>query len=177
MNRVGDAVMPRARDAHLVVETLADETLVYDLERHRAHCLNRAATLVWRACDGHSRVAATAALLERELGSPHGLSLLGIALEELSRARLLDEPGARRGPRERYSRRAVIRALGLAGAASLMLPVVESIVAPIPAEAASCLTTAECAALAPPACTGQPICGSTTDCCVQRGQNCRARVC
>jgi len=172
-----DAVMPRARETRLVVETLADETLVYDLERHRAHCLNRAATLVWHACDGHSRVAATAARLERELGSSHGLSLLDIALEELSRARLLDEPDARRGPRERYSRRAVIRALGLAGAASIMVPVVESIVAPIPAEAASCLTTAECAALAPPACTGQPICGSTTDCCVARGANCKGRVC
>src|SRR2546423_15689116 len=42
---------PRARDARLVIQELPDELLVYDLERHRAHSLNRTAALVWRHCD------------------------------------------------------------------------------------------------------------------------------
>ena len=45
------------------VERLAGETLVYDLRRHRAHCLNPAATLVWRCCDGRTTVASAAARL------------------------------------------------------------------------------------------------------------------
>ena len=169
--------MPRARTRAVVVETLADETLVYDLERHKAHCLNRTATLVWRACDGRTRVASAAARLERELGNANGVLLLWSALGQLSRARLLDDALVLPPRRAGYSRRAMIQALGLAGAASLLLPVVESIVSPVPAEAASCLTVAECTALAPPACNGQKICGSTTDCCVARGGNCRTRVC
>jgi hypothetical protein len=42
------ALMPRARRDELVVEELDDETLVYDLERHKARCLNHTAALVWR---------------------------------------------------------------------------------------------------------------------------------
>ena len=41
------ALMPRARQDELVVEELQDETLVYDLKRHKARCLNRTAALVW----------------------------------------------------------------------------------------------------------------------------------
>src|SRR5207248_2525045 len=40
---------PSARQDRLVVQELSDEVLVYDLDRHRAHCLNRAASLPqWR---------------------------------------------------------------------------------------------------------------------------------
>ena len=42
------ALMPRARQDELVVEELPDETLVYDLKRHKARCLNRTAALVWQ---------------------------------------------------------------------------------------------------------------------------------
>ena len=40
------ALMPRARQDELIVEELQDETLVYDLQRHKARCLNRTAALV-----------------------------------------------------------------------------------------------------------------------------------
>ena len=39
---------PRARTEGLVVTELPDELLVYDLERHRAHCLNPTAALVFK---------------------------------------------------------------------------------------------------------------------------------
>ncbi len=38
---------PRSRTEGLVVRQAGEELLVYDLERHRAHCLNRAAAIVW----------------------------------------------------------------------------------------------------------------------------------
>ncbi|MBV9278705.1 MAG: hypothetical protein JOZ41_01360, partial [Chloroflexi bacterium] len=47
-----ELLAPRARKNGLIVRELEDEVLVYDLERHRAHCLNRAAGLVWKHADG-----------------------------------------------------------------------------------------------------------------------------
>jgi len=44
--------LPQARSEDLVIQDIGDEVLVYDLTRHKAHCLNRTAALVWRKCDG-----------------------------------------------------------------------------------------------------------------------------
>lgn len=171
------ARMPHARSAALVVERLADETLVYDLKRHRAHCLNPAATLVWHACDGRTSVAATAMRLERELGLPAGEALVWSGLDQLARARLLQESRTPAAPRARPSRREVLRTLGLSAAAAVLAPLVDSIVSPVAAQAGSCLTSVECETLLPGACTGQSICGDPDSCCMLRGQRCRARKC
>ena len=166
--------MPRARAKGLVIERLAGETLVYDLRRHRAHCLNAAATLVWDACDGRTPVAAAAVRLGQELCLEGGDALVLSGLRQLARAHLLADPTPLGGV---TSRRELLRALGLGAAAAALLPAVESIVSPAVAQAASCLTSAECGALLPGQCTGQPICGSTTDCCIQRGQRCSVKKC
>ena len=44
--------LPHARTDNLVIRELDDETLVYDMERDEAHCLNQTAALVWKQCDG-----------------------------------------------------------------------------------------------------------------------------
>ena len=54
---MSEQYLPAARTSGLVVRELAEETLVYDEERHRAHCLNRTAALVWRHCDGKTPVS------------------------------------------------------------------------------------------------------------------------
>lgn len=46
--------LPRARSQKLVVQELNGETLVYDLQKHKAYCLNRTASQLWRACDGRT---------------------------------------------------------------------------------------------------------------------------
>jgi hypothetical protein len=46
--------MPLVRTVDLVIQELGQEILVYDLTCNKAHCLNRAAALVWRRCDGRS---------------------------------------------------------------------------------------------------------------------------
>ena len=48
---------PRARRDGLVIRELNGELLVYDLERHRAHCLNPTAALVFKQCDGRTSPA------------------------------------------------------------------------------------------------------------------------
>jgi hypothetical protein len=169
--------LPASRQDELVVETMADETLVYDLRRHRAHYLNPTAALVWRSCRERRSMAETVRRLADELGTPAAEPLVWMALDRLDQARLLTEPPAFPGGRARYSRRQVIRTLGLSAAAALLLPLVDSIVSPVAAQAGSCLTSAQCEALSPPACTGQPICGDPRNCCVQRGHRCRDRKC
>lgn len=177
MTSLPGACLPRARTDGLVIETLGDETLVYDLRRHRAHCLNLAATLVWRRCDGRTPVAAAAEQLGAELGVPEADDLVWTAVEQLARARLLEEAPSFPAPRSRYARRAVIRALGLSAAAALLAPLVDSVVSPVAAQAGSCVTDAECRALAPPFCGNQPICGQPRRCCRQAGIRCRSRPC
>ncbi|MBI4540148.1 MAG: PqqD family protein [Gemmatimonadetes bacterium] len=169
-------VMPAARSEDLLVEELPDETLVYDLARDRAHCLNRTAALVWRHCDGRTGVSEVAALLEKETRLPADDTVVWMALSRLARARLLEEPPALPAPRTRYARREVIRALGLAGGLSLLLPAVESIVAPLAAAAASCITLAACQSLNPP-CGGMPICENETLCCKTVKGACGPKAC
>jgi hypothetical protein len=121
---------PVARTRGLVVKAVGDEVLVYDLERHRAHGLNRVAAALWRACDGTRPEVGLATHLREAEGIPVTPELVRYGLGELARARLVS------GQREAagLTRRELIRRLGTAAVA---VPVVTSIVAPTPAQAQS----------------------------------------
>lgn len=150
---------PNAREKGLVVQDLADETLVYDLERHKAHCLNRTAAAVWRLCDGKRDEAALARLLEKDLGTADE-DVVRLALRDLGRARLLQEPVAADA---RLSRRRLIQRLGEAVA----LPLVVSIVSPTAAQAATCRLTQP---ISPSACNaGNP---NALGCCCSNHRIC-----
>jgi hypothetical protein len=130
-------MLPCRREEGLVIRDLAEETLVYDRKRNKAHCLNGAAALVWRHCDGHTSVAKIATLVEQELKIPSDERLVWLALDRLGRAGLLQrlEPAT---PVARYTRREVARKLGIA---ALAVPLVMTVIAPTPAMAASCAHT------------------------------------
>jgi Coenzyme PQQ synthesis protein D (PqqD) len=135
---------PERRRDGLVVKELPEEVLVYDLERHRAHCLNPAAAAVFKSCDGERTVGEIARILRRETGAPADEAWVHLALDRLEKAHLLEErsaPSAGRG----VSRRDVLKKAGVGLAAAL--PLVTSIVAPTPVEAAA--TCVEC-------CSGKP---------------------
>jgi hypothetical protein len=70
---------PRARTSGLVVKTLAEEVLVYDLTRHKAHSLNRSAAAVWRRLDGRTSIGDLARHLREDLGGPADESIVGAA--------------------------------------------------------------------------------------------------
>jgi hypothetical protein len=55
--------MPKAKIERLMVREIDGETLVYDLSREAASCLNEFAARVWRECDGEASVAGNAAAL------------------------------------------------------------------------------------------------------------------
>lgn len=140
---------PRARAERMVVRELPDEVLVYDLDTHRAVCLNSTAAEVWRLCDGRRTPADIREALEKSSGGHVPEELVWLALEQLGRDNLLDACPPRPVGLAGLSRRDMIKRVGLA--AALTLPAVSSIVAPTPAEASSCLpagascsTTAQC---------------------------------
>lgn len=139
-NGSGD-IMPRARRDNLVIEELADETLVYDLLSNKAHCLNRTASRVFRHCDGRTSLASVTKMLQGEVDKRLTRDAVLLAIDRLEKSGLLQEP-VQSGNREQPTRREVIRKLGWAAAVSL--PLVTSIVAPTAASAATCIPADQC---------------------------------
>jgi Coenzyme PQQ synthesis protein D (PqqD) len=141
-------MLPCRREADLLVRTLSDETLIYDLKCDRAHCLNRTAAAIWQHCDGRTSVAQLVATLRRDARIVVDEHVVWMALRQLHKARLLQ--GAVRPPDDlpRLSRRALIRKVGAAAA----VPVVMTILAPEARAQASdqCTgTSAPCSAATP----------------------------
>jgi hypothetical protein len=130
-------LLPITKKAELATQEVAGETLVYDLKRHRAHCLNAAASAVWRYCDGQTTISGMAEKLHSETGLPADETVVQLALKQLRAAGLIecDRPVA---PAEKLPTRREI-AKRLAIPAALALPLVSSIVAPTPGMAASCV--------------------------------------
>ena len=151
--------LPLARRDGLLVRAVNEELLVYDLERHKAHCLNRPAALVWGRCDAVTTVAQAARIVGETIATPIDEETIRSALTQLDRAGLLQGRTARADNAGRLSRRDAVRRLGVAAAAAL--PIVTTIVAPHAAEAATCTPAGE-------ACAGLPCCGSLTRCFVGR---------
>lgn len=127
---------PRARKDGLIVQNLPDETLVYDLERDRAHCLNQTAAFVWQHCDGQSSAKEIARAFSDKIKQPVDEKLVWLAIDQLGRNHLLRESPALPPNLAGMNRREVVRALALS--AAVAIPVVASIVAPLPAQAGSC---------------------------------------
>jgi len=136
MTRIAPSHRPMMRQQGLVIDELPDEVLVYDLERHRAHCLNQTAALVWQQCDGKSTAAQIAQRLAQKLQAPFNEDLIRVALRQLEKLHLLEQSISLPPQLLRLSRRRMIRSLSLA--AAVAVPVVTSIVSPRPAEAGSC---------------------------------------
>ncbi len=106
---------------HGLVVKVADETLVYQKENHKAHCLNSTAAEVWKLCDGTKTAAEIALIISKESQSPVAEELVWLTLRRLWKSGLLVK-------KNKYepifaSRRAAMRKIG---AAALVLPVVTS---------------------------------------------------
>jgi hypothetical protein len=111
--------MPKAKTAHLIVREIDDETLVYDMGRHAATCLNEFAAKVWRRCDGTTSVADIADALGEDERA------VWLALHQLTKSQLLTEaialpPDMRTGK----TRRQIAGQLGLGAAVAAVSSIV-----------------------------------------------------
>jgi len=166
---------PVASREGLLVRELAEEVVVYDLERHEAHCLNRTAGLVFKCSDGRSTVAEIAARLQTELKLPADEAIVWLALDSLDEAGLLAHKPAR--PRESggWSRRDAMLRMGIG--LGMLLPVVTSILVPTPAEAAAtCVPSGACGTNSGAPCyrTSSSLCGQGCTC---QGSTCSSGCC
>lgn len=151
---------PERRTSGLVVRELDDETLVYDLKHHQAHCLNRAAALVFENSDGRTSVRVLARLLRRKLQAPADEAWVLLAIRRLRKAHLLKDPAGSNDLRALVSRRDLLRRVGLTAGA--LLPLVTTLVAPTAAQVQTCV-------VGNAGCSGEPFglpchCGNPGDC-------------
>lgn len=149
---------PAARKDGLVVEELPDEVLIYDENRHKAHCLNQTAAIVWKHCDGRTTIPEITQILQKDSEAPVSDDVAWLALEQLEKAHLLREPVTRPAGTKGVSRRDAMRKIGWA--AAVAVPLVTSIVAPTPAQAATCLGLGAPCSISAECCSG--VCAGST---------------
>jgi DNA-binding MarR family transcriptional regulator len=146
---------PRARSNALIVEQLGEELLVYDTNSDRGHSLSPEAAKVWRACDGNTSAEALSAHLGLDLET------VSRALDELSGCELLEVSPTIVA--DGSTRREVTLKLAKAGAVVAAAPLILSVAAPMPAQAA---TAAFCRQFNDQSCgMGNNGCKSEVGCC------------
>jgi hypothetical protein len=143
--------MPQARRTGLIIQEVDGEILIYDQNTNKAHCLNQTAAKVWKYCDGETTLIEACEALSCDLDTAVDEKLVWYAVDQFSKDNLL-EKGIEQPAFiiAGMNRRQMVRTLGLA--AVIAVPLVTSIIAPTPAQAATCM---------PP---GQP-CGTAAQCC------------
>ena len=141
--------LPVARREGLLIENLPDEVLIYDLDRKKAHCLNQTAALLWNHCDGRTSVNDLARILEKQSEKKVDETFVWYGLCQLQKASLLEGSLALPDSRTRFSRRELVKRIGLA----VSIPLVVSIIAPQASAALSCAGP-----VCPPACTPPCTC-------------------
>jgi hypothetical protein len=143
---------PLARTEGLLHTRLSDELVIYDMQRNKAHSLNRVATLVWQHCDGQTSVQQLCELLTRELPERVDEQLVWLALQQLERNHLLQERVGM--PSNVISRREAARRFGkLAG---IVLPLVASAMIPPAVAAVTCIPLYGACTFSADCCDGQP---------------------
>lgn len=155
-------MLPHARQDQLIVQAVMDETLVYDLRSHRAHCLNQTAAFVWRSSDGKTPVAGLAEKLRAQDARFAGAAdssmeeVVALALQQLDAIGLLN-PQPAPAVAARISRREVARRLGVVGGLAALVPAITSITAPTAAMAASptCIANGKACTMFDTCCSGK----------------------
>lgn len=144
--------LPLARSEGLIIESLEDEVLVFDLKSQKSHCLNRAAVLIWKHCDGRTSIAQMSRILKKDLNSEVSEQAVWLGLKQLAGAHLLQERLKTPTNTAKVSRRELIRRVGLT--AALTLPLILTITAPTAKAQASCLPRDAACTLNSQCCSG-----------------------
>jgi hypothetical protein len=144
---------PLARKDKLVVRELNGDTLVYDLTRNRALCLNRTAAAVWRASDGTRDAAQIADELSIEFGASIEENVVWAAIEQLGHDHLLEYCIAKPAGRSRMTRRKQLQYMGRA--AGVGGPLIAALAVPKAQAAQSCIPSGKsCTPGGVPCCKG-----------------------
>src|SRR3954447_26788592 len=153
------AAVPAARSEGLLVQSVGEETVIYDREAKAAHCLKPLAAIVFGHSDGRTTVRELAKISTERLGETVGETDVADAVSQLDAFGLLQTVAIVSAGDDRpesdanvVSRREMMRRVGFAGAATVAATSLVTSVAPSTALAASGIPTG---------CTG---CGKNSDC-------------
>jgi len=161
---------PTARDEGLLVETVGDETVVYDLETKQAHCLKPLAAAVFTSADGATSVDEIATKAEEQLGEPVTVAQVQDAIAELDATALLATP-LLAGNGNGLNRRQMIGKSAAAAGALAGASLITSIVAPTALAAGTGIPTG-CLG-----CGKNPDCISNHCCQSNAGKQCNRGCC
>lgn len=159
---------PLSRVDNIIIQEFNDELLIYDLKIHKAYSLNKTSALVWQLCDGKNSITEIVLSLSKKLNSPVSEDFVWLALDGLRKENLLFD-GEEISNLDDLSRRRLLKKAGYS--AVVGLPIISSLVAPLPANAqsGSCLNDgAVCTGSTVPCCPGfvcNPVCGQ----CIEDG--------
>jgi coenzyme PQQ synthesis protein D (PqqD) len=125
---------PRIRQDNVLAEEVQGECVVYDSSRKKAHHLNSTLSWVWKHCDGTHTIEDLTTAMQRDLGGEDAFGVVVTGLKQLADANLLEPKSFDSNffvPEPVVSRRSVI------AGATIVAPVISSILAPTPAAAKS----------------------------------------
>ena len=117
--------------AGLVIERVENELMALDESSNHLHCINPLAAEMFEACDGTKSVEALANGLPGFRNLPNRDEVARLVVLELAEKGLVTREGLPESHR-RLSRRKLLAGLGLA------VPFVVTVLAPTPAQAATC---------------------------------------
>src|SRR5712692_2024372 len=147
----------------MLVKPVGEDTIVYDVQRFRAHCLEPLAARIWALCDAAHSVEDIAARVSSEQEHAILPEVVQLALRRLERADLLET----RQPRPAFlpcSRRDLMKRVAAGGGLAVV-----STVLPTPAQAASllqngspCSIHSQCASDC--CCNATRLCAGPGDC-------------
>lgn len=128
--------LPLARSKDILVQHAGKEILIYDVNSHKAYCLNETLAVIYQACDGRTTFG------ELRVENNFTDDIILLALDGLEKENLLERGEEFVSPFDDLSRREVIKKIGLAS--TIALPVIASLIAPSAVDAQSaCRTLAQ----------------------------------
>lgn len=148
--------LPRVRPG-LLRHELDGQVLIYDARDDRVHLLDTTTGKVFELLEkgGRTREGIVGELATR-MNALESDSLLQLSLEELRKADLLDDGAAPVAPLSEINRRELLRKVGMAGAAALLIPAIATLTAGTAYAQGTCLPRGhDCSSLGgPPCCVG-----------------------
>jgi hypothetical protein len=148
--------LPRVRPG-LLRHQLDGQVLIYDAREDRVHLLDTTTGQVFGLLEEGGRTReGIVGELARRMNALESESLLQLSLEELRKADLLDDGVAPVAPLSEMNRRELLRKVGMAGAAALLIPAVATLTPGTAYAQGTCLHPGQaCSSLGgPPCCTG-----------------------
>jgi hypothetical protein len=127
-------IMPFFRTENLVVKELPGELLIYDLENNKAYCLNETARMIMDECDGSKSVDEARKSLNHKLKSALNEDMIWLTIEQFKKFNFIRDDFSVPIQTTRISRRKILQASAALG---ISLPIITSLIAPLPVHAQS----------------------------------------